>query len=155
MITNQLNWQVLCNHTGFIGPWIISAIISDGVQDIYATWYVSYEVWHPPEPVTPEEEKAENSVLDFDVTTNQMIFLGLGVLINTISNARIGSKESLQKHNSSQCLLIQSMNQATIRNSSRCTIASSSTGCIQQMVVIRALSTLYRLQFDTSSAVVV
>ena len=71
---------ILCNHDGFIGPWIISAIISDGVQDIYMTWYVSYEVWHPPEPVI-EDDKTEDSSSEFDVTTNQMIFLGLGVLI--------------------------------------------------------------------------
>ena len=71
---------VLCNHDGFIGPWIISAIISDGVQDVYMTWYVSYEVWHPPEPVV-EDDKTEDSSSEFDVTTNQMIFLGLGVLI--------------------------------------------------------------------------
>ena len=70
---------ILCNHTGFIGPWIVSAIISDGVQDIYLTWYISYEVWHPPEPVVDED--AEDASSDFDVTTNQMIFLGLGVLI--------------------------------------------------------------------------
>ena len=71
---------ILCNHDGFIGPWIISAIISDGVQDVYMTWYVSYEVWHPPEPVI-KDDKAEDSSSEFDVTTNQMIFLGLGVLI--------------------------------------------------------------------------
>ena len=75
---------VLCNHTGFIGPWVISAVISDGVQDIYATWYVSYEVWHPPEPENPDGDETENSVFDFDVTTNQMIFLGLGVLITIL-----------------------------------------------------------------------
>ena len=51
---------VLCNHTGFIGPWVISAVISDGVQDIYATWYVSYEVWHPPEP---ENQKKRQKIL--------------------------------------------------------------------------------------------
>ena len=71
---------VLCNHTGFIGPWIISAIISDGSQDIYATWYISYEVWHPPIPVAKEEE-TKDSAFEFDVTTNQMIMLGLGVFI--------------------------------------------------------------------------
>ena len=71
---------ILCNHDGFIGPWIISAIISDGVQDVYMTWYVSYEVWQPPEPVV-KDDKAEDSSSEFDVTTNQMIFLGLGVLI--------------------------------------------------------------------------
>ena len=71
---------VLCNHTGFIGPWIISAIISDGVQDIYATWYISYEVWHPPEPVVKDEDTEDTSSI-FDVTTNQMIFIGLGVII--------------------------------------------------------------------------
>ena len=71
---------VLCNHTGFIGPWIISAIISDGSQDIYATWYISYEVWFPPEPIKQEEE-SDDTLSEFDVTTNQMIFLGLGVMI--------------------------------------------------------------------------
>ena len=71
---------VLCNHTGFIGPWIINAIISDGKQDIYATWYISYEVWQPPEPVE-EDEDSNDAFSEFDVTTNQMIFLGLGVLI--------------------------------------------------------------------------
>ena len=71
---------VLCNHTGFIGPWIISAIISDGSQDIYATWYISYEVWFPPEPVK-EEDESDDTLSEFDVTTNQMIFLGLGVII--------------------------------------------------------------------------
>ena len=71
---------ILCNHTGFIGPWIISAIISDGSQDIYATWYISYEVWFPPEPVK-EEDESDDTLSEFDVTTNQMIFLGLGVLI--------------------------------------------------------------------------
>ena len=70
---------VLCNHTGFIGPWIISAIVSDGIQDIYVTWYISYEVWHPPVPVVDDE--TEDASSDFDVTTNQMLFLGLGVLI--------------------------------------------------------------------------
>jgi len=70
----------LCNHTGFIGPWIINAIISDGKQDIYATWYISYEVWQPPEPVD-EDEDSNDAFSEFDVTTNQMIFLGLGVLI--------------------------------------------------------------------------
>ena len=44
------------------------------------TWYVSYEVWQPPEPVV-KDDKAEDSSSEFDVTTNQMIFLGLGVLI--------------------------------------------------------------------------
>ena len=72
---------VLCNHTGFIGPWVISAVISDGVQDIYATWYVSYEVWHPPEPVIDDDEDTKDAASEFDVTTNQMVFLGLGVLI--------------------------------------------------------------------------
>ena len=71
---------ILCNHTGFIGPWIISAIISDGSQDIYATWYISYEVWHPPIPVAKEDE-SKDSAFEFDVTTTQMIILGLGVLI--------------------------------------------------------------------------
>mgnify|MGYP001166654003 FL=1 len=71
---------ILCNHDGFIGPWIISAIVSDGVQDMYVTWYVSYEVWHPPEPVVKDEE-TEDASSDFDVTTNQILFLGLGVLI--------------------------------------------------------------------------
>ena len=71
---------ILCNHTGFIGPWIISAIISDGSQDIYATWYISYEVWHPPIPVTKEDE-TKDSAFEFDVTTTQMIILGLGVFI--------------------------------------------------------------------------
>ena len=71
---------VLCNHTGFIGPWIISAIISDGSQDIYATWYISYEVWHPPIPVAKEDE-TKDSAFEFDVTTTQMIILGLGVFI--------------------------------------------------------------------------
>ena len=71
---------VLCNHTGFIGPWIISAIISDGSQDIYATWYISYEVWHPPIPVAKEDE-TKDSAFEFDVTTTQMIILGLGALI--------------------------------------------------------------------------
>ena len=71
---------ILCNHTGFIGPWIISAIISDGSQDIYATWYISYEVWFPPEPVR-EEDESDDTLSEFDVTTNQMIFLGLGVII--------------------------------------------------------------------------
>ena len=67
--------------TGFIGPWVISAVISDGVQDIYATWYVSYEVWHPPEPVIDDDEDTKDAASEFDVTTNQMVFLGLGVLI--------------------------------------------------------------------------
>ena len=71
---------ILCNHTGFIGPWIISAIISDGSQDIYATWYISYEVWHPPIPVAKEDE-SKDSAFEFDVTTTQMIILGLGVFI--------------------------------------------------------------------------
>ena len=71
---------ILCNHTGFIGPWIISAIISDGSQDIYATWYISYEVWHPPIPVAKEDE-TKDSAFEFDVTTTQMIILGLGVFI--------------------------------------------------------------------------
>ena len=72
---------VLCNHTGFIGPWIISAIVSDGVQDIYVTWYISYEVWHPPVPVVVDDDETEDASSDFEVTTNQMLFLGLGVLI--------------------------------------------------------------------------
>jgi len=72
---------ILCNHDGFIGPWIISSIISDGTQDIYVTWYVSYEVWHPPEPVEEEDETDSGAFSDFDVTTNQMVFLGLAVLI--------------------------------------------------------------------------
>ena len=71
---------ILCNHTGFIGPWIISAIISDGSQDIYATWYISYEVWHPPIPIAKEDE-TKDSAFEFDVTTTQMIILGLGVFI--------------------------------------------------------------------------
>ena len=71
---------VLCNHDGFIGPWIISAIISDESQDIYITWYVSYEVWHPPEPVI-DDDKTEDSSSELDITSNQMVFLGLGVLI--------------------------------------------------------------------------
>ncbi len=72
---------VLCNHTGFIGPWIINAIISDGQQDIYVTWYVSYEVWHPPVPVDDEEDDSSESSSTLDVTSTQMVYIGLGVVI--------------------------------------------------------------------------
>ena len=72
---------ILCNHTGFIGPWIINAVISDGKQDIYITWYVSYEVWHPPAPVVDEEEDDAKTASGFDVSTSQLAFLGLGVII--------------------------------------------------------------------------
>ena len=72
---------ILCNHTGFIGPWIISAIISDGTQDIYVTWYISYEVWHPPEPVVIDEEEDTETASESEMTTNQMVYLGLGVII--------------------------------------------------------------------------
>ena len=43
---------------------------------MYVTWYVSYGVWHPPEPVVKDEE-TEDASSDFDVTTNQILFLGL------------------------------------------------------------------------------
>jgi hypothetical protein len=73
---------VLCNNTGFIGPWIVNAVISDGKQDIYVTWYVSYEVWHPPEPVIEvEDEDTENSVGFSIIGTSLLAFLGLGLII--------------------------------------------------------------------------
>ncbi|RJU88420.1 MAG: hypothetical protein DWC02_01615 [Candidatus Poseidoniales archaeon] len=71
---------ILCNHTGFIGPWIVSAVISDGKQDIYFTWYISYEVWHPPEPVSAEEDETE-SASEFQMSVNQLAYIGVGAII--------------------------------------------------------------------------
>lgn len=70
---------VLCNHTGVIGPWIVNAIISDGQQDVYVTWYVSYEVWHPPVPV--DEDETSETTSTFDISSTQMVYIGLGVII--------------------------------------------------------------------------
>ena len=71
---------ILCNHTGFIGPWIVSAIISDGTQDIYVTWYISYEVWHPPEPVIEDDEDTESSS-QFQISNTGIAYIGLGLII--------------------------------------------------------------------------
>ena len=71
---------ILCNNTGFIGPWIINAVISDGKQDIYVTWYISYEVWHPPEPVIAvENEDTERSFAV--IASTSLAFIGLGIII--------------------------------------------------------------------------
>ena len=74
----------LCNHTGFIGPWIISAIISDDVQDIYVTWYISYEVWHPPEPVIEEKDDDAEAKSSLDISKTQMTYIGFGIVITIL-----------------------------------------------------------------------
>ncbi|MDP6869297.1 MAG: S8 family serine peptidase [Candidatus Poseidoniaceae archaeon] len=71
--------SILCNHTGFIGPWIIHAIISDDQQDLYVTWYVTYEVWHPPVPV--EEESIDDATEKFNLSTKEQIIAGVGLLV--------------------------------------------------------------------------
>ena len=73
---------ILCNHTGIIGPWIISASISDGKQDIFITWYVTYEVWHPPIPV-PEDEKEnlDDETSSFELTGKNLTLLAMGIVV--------------------------------------------------------------------------
>ena len=71
---------VLCNNTGFIGPWLINAVISDGEQDIYVTWYISYEVWHPPEPVIAVEDEGSESPSAV-IASISLAFIGLGIII--------------------------------------------------------------------------
>ena len=77
---------VLCNHTGVIGPWIISASLSDGKQDIFVTWYVSYEVWHPSEEVEPElsEEEINDETSEFEFSGRNAIILSMVVLITIL-----------------------------------------------------------------------
>jgi len=74
----------LCNHTGFIGPWLISAIISDDVQDIYVTWYISYEVWHPPEPVIEKKDDDAEAKSSLDISKTQMTYIGFGIVITLL-----------------------------------------------------------------------
>ena len=71
---------ILCNHTGITEPWIITAVISDGQQDIYVTWYISYEVWHPPEPVIVVEDEDSESPSAV-IASISLAFLVIGVII--------------------------------------------------------------------------
>jgi hypothetical protein len=71
---------ILCNHTGVIGPWILSASISDGQQDIFITWYVTYDVWHPPIP-EPEEEISDDGTSIFEFIGKNLLLLVIGVII--------------------------------------------------------------------------
>jgi len=71
---------ILCNHTGVIGPWILSASISDGQQDIFITWYVTYDVWHPPIP-EPEEEISDDGTSIFEFIGKNLLLLVMGVII--------------------------------------------------------------------------
>ena len=67
-------------HMQYIGPNIYIAIVSDGVQDTYVTWYVTYEFWLPPLKQS-SDTNTEDASSEFEITTNHMIFIGFGVII--------------------------------------------------------------------------
>ena len=68
----------LCNHTGFVGPWIYTAVISDGSKEVYFVWYVSYEVWQAPDE---KESEAKDASSEIEINPKQILFAGFGVLI--------------------------------------------------------------------------
>ena len=70
-------------HMQYVGTNIYIAIISDGVQDTYVTWYVTYEFWLPPLKQS-SDTNTEDASSEFEITTNHMIFIGFGVIITVL-----------------------------------------------------------------------
>jgi len=52
--------QEICAENGTVGPWNITAVISDGRGEASMTWFVSYLIWHPPPEPEPEQNPDPN-----------------------------------------------------------------------------------------------
>ena len=72
------------SYTGYmeyLGPSVYIAIVSDGVQDIYVTWYVTFEYWVDPYEAVEEDETKETDAATEETPVVRMLQFGLGAII--------------------------------------------------------------------------